>query len=80
MTKIRCGETVGIDLDEIIGWTLVPQECCELERLIIYFSGQFVTATREEVGDQAFDRLHRLLLDRFAIDLAPEQKSRGFKK
>ena len=74
MTKIRCGDNMGIDLDQVIAWSkgkvrlaLKPNEFLHL-----YLAGidKPVSVAQDEIGCQAFAYLHKLLLDRFAIDLA----------
>lgn len=75
MTKIRCGDSLGVDLDKVVAWSKGQRRNYEgtTELLLLYFAGAddgFFCVSRSAVGCQAFARLHKLLLDRFAIDLA----------
>ena len=73
MTKIRCGDFIGIDLDQVIAWSKgkVRLALENNEVLFLYLAGidKPVCVNQDEIGCQAFARLHKLLFDRFVIDL-----------
>ncbi len=74
MTKIRCGDHTGIDLDQVVAWQKgkLKRSGGEQEFLSLFFAGadNGLYIYQESVGRQAFDYLYKLLLDRFAFDLA----------
>lgn len=76
MTKIRCGDSIGIDLDQVVAWKKVKllNSAEGNEALSLYFVGvpDGISVSRSTVGYQTFARLTNLLVDRFAIDLAGE--------
>jgi len=76
MTKIRCSKDIAIDLAQVVGWKKIKKlnssEGTEFLRLILAGASSEFTVSSLEIGRPAFDRLHKLLLDCFAIDLANE--------
>lgn len=74
MTKIRCGDNTGIDLDQVIAWRKTQRSTGKEETLTLFFAGadDGFYVSQNSVGCQAFAYLHKLLLDLFAIDLAGE--------
>lgn len=76
MTKIRCGDRIGVDLNQVAAWRKVKfkQSGTEQEFIVLFFAGgdDGLCVYEESVGCQAFAYLHKLLLDRFAIDLAAD--------
>ena len=70
MTKIRCGDSLGIDLDQVAAWTKLKYCCGGSETLTLFFIGtdSGFNVCKETVGEKAFNRLHKLLLEQF-IDL-----------
>lgn len=73
MTKIRCGDSLGIDLDRVIAWQKFDHSHEKGDFIRLYVSGGFDNSfdiDKDDVGCQAFDLLHKMLLDKFAIDLA----------
>lgn len=69
MTKIRCNDKLGVDLNQVVAWSNFKTEWKE-EILTLYLSGaSAICISRSVVGCQAFTCLHKLLLGRFAIDL-----------
>lgn len=72
MTKIRCGKHFGINLDQVIAWNWVEHPTTKEQSLFLIFPGcdESYDIDESHVGSQAFAWLHKLLLDRFAIDLA----------
>ena len=74
MTKIRCSDSIGIDLDQVIAWSKgkVRLALENNEVLFLYVAGidKPLSVEQDVIGCQAFAHLHKLLLDRFAIDLA----------
>jgi hypothetical protein len=76
MTKIRCGKDIAIDLAQVVAWKKIKRlnssEGTEFLRLILAGASSEFTVSSSEIGRPAFDHLHKLLLDCFAIDLANE--------
>jgi hypothetical protein len=76
MTKIRCGKDIAIDLAQVVAWKKIKKlnssEGTEFLRLILPGASSEFTVSSSEIGRPAFDRLHKLLLDYFAVDLANE--------
>jgi hypothetical protein len=75
MTKIRCGDSIGLDLDQVVLWERFTSKE-EKKVLLLVFTGvthSCCEIPEDSVGSQAFSYLHKLLLDRFAIDLASEK-------
>ncbi len=80
MVKIRCGDNFGIDLNEVTAWSKSDQgQPNERELINLFLVGADcpIYVYRELVGCQAFTHLHKLLLDRFAIDLASSENAEG---
>lgn len=75
MTQIRIGSDIGIDLDQIVAW---KKQNLKGGGKILNLSlanaqnGFGFSISSNTIGDQAFTRLHKLLLDRFAIDLGDD--------
>jgi len=73
MVKIRCGDSIGIDLDQVVAWKKVKLlNSSEGNKAIsLYFAGACdgISVSCGTVGQKAFNRLHRLLVARFAMDL-----------
>jgi hypothetical protein len=73
MTKIRCDDSIGIDLDQVIAWSKgkIRLALENNEVLFLYLAGidKPISVNQGDIGCQAFARLHKLLLDQFMIDL-----------
>jgi hypothetical protein len=75
MSEIRCGDKIGINLNQVVAWSRSKTQWKE-EVLSLYLSGAgTVCVSQNIVGSQAFANLHKLLLDRFAIDLSASDNS-----
>jgi hypothetical protein len=71
MTKIQCGDSIGFDLDQVVLWERFTSKEEKKVLLLVFTGGTHSCEIPEDsVGSQAFSCLHKLLLDRFAIDLA----------
>jgi hypothetical protein len=69
MTKIRCGNELGIDLDQVTAWSKFKTEWQD-EALTLYLSGGGTLCVSQKIlGCGAFTRLHNLLIERFTIVL-----------
>jgi hypothetical protein len=71
MTKIRCSDGFGVDLDQVTTWVKSTQpDKRKFINLSLAGADDPVTVYEDVAGCQAFAYLHKLLIDRFAIDLA----------
>jgi hypothetical protein len=62
---VRIGETVGVDINSVCGWERFAHNVGE--RLVLYLPGQTLIVRKEAVGESAYLKLHRILLDRFHL-------------
>ncbi len=70
MTKVRCNDSFGIDLSQVAAWSKSNDRDNEGE-IIIFLVGSRnpIYICRQFVGCQAFNLLHILLVNKFAINL-----------
>ena len=82
--KIRCSDNLGVNLDQVVAWEKgkIDKSGEKREFLSLYFAGadDALYVYQDSVGCQAFAYLHKLLLDRFAIDLAGDNNPLAKKK
>ncbi len=75
MTKVRCDNKMGIDLNQVVAWSKFETQWKD-EVLSLYLLGAgTVCVSQNTVGYQAFSNLHKLLLDKFAIDLSADKNN-----
>ncbi len=79
MTRIRCGDDIAVDLDQVIAWKkltlLNSPEGTEVLKLFFVGNSSDFSITSSAVGQEAFDCLHKLLTHRFPVDLAVESQN-----
>lgn len=77
MTKIRCGDSIALDLDQVVAWTKleIPEHFNGGDKMLhLFFTGADggFQISLSGVGEKAFNRLHKLLVARFAVDLVDD--------
>lgn len=72
MLKIRCGDKIGVDIDQVVAWKLYTPDKQRGETLALFFlaAGDTLHISRNLVGCQAFEYVHALLLERFNEDVS----------
>jgi hypothetical protein len=73
MTKIRCGNNLGVDISQVIAWKkltlLNSPEGTEILKLFLVGNSSDFSIASSAIGRPAFNRLYKLLTDRFAVNL-----------
>ena len=72
MLKVRCGNSIGVDIDQVVAWKLYIPDKTRGQTLALFFlaAGDTLHISENIVGYQAFSYVHHLLLERFNEDLS----------
>jgi len=67
--KVKYGDKVGIDLDQVIVWKGFPGTGNDpVTALKLFIPGESFTIKREDIGEVDFTDLHNRLIDAFNDD------------
>ncbi|MEG4442112.1 hypothetical protein QUB47_07740 [Microcoleus sp. AT9_B5] len=64
--KVKYGDKVGIDLDQVIAWKYLPGTIKDPSpNLKLFIFGESLIITQQEVGEADFTELHTHLIEAF---------------
>lgn len=71
-SKVRCGDKVGIDLDQVIAWKYFPHTPNDPSpSLKLFIPGESFTIRQGDVEELDFKSLHERLVRKFSKDVGP---------
>lgn len=77
--KVRCGDKVGIDLDQVIAWKYFSQTGNDPSPVLkLFIPGESFTIRQDDLEGSAFTDLHNRLIKEFDNDVVQVSISDAF--
>jgi hypothetical protein len=68
--KVRCGDKIGINLDQVIAWKYFPQTGNDSSAILkLFIAGESFTIKQDDLEGSGFTDLHNRLIEEFDNDV-----------